>query len=161
VFKSDSHELKLRTVADGSRYRDSEHVHGTCAVLSNRREGTFDVRVPVPADSSDADRSPWEGMAGAAVLSGGRIIGVVAKHHQADGLGRLATYGCLDTKGSHERASPRKVLGVAACRGRRSLHRMTAVAQGGGVEGNRQATDLLGEARGEVASKSTCSSGPS
>ncbi|MGP4047492.1 trypsin-like peptidase domain-containing protein [Streptomyces sp. 2A115] len=35
--------FKLRTDEDGSRYRDAEHVHATCAVLSNRREGTLDL----------------------------------------------------------------------------------------------------------------------
>src|SRR4051812_11938666 len=75
--------FKMREGEDGRPYRDSEHVHGTCAVLSNRREGTLDLSVPPPDGS-------WDGMSGAAVFSGGRIIGIVAAHHLADGAGRLA-----------------------------------------------------------------------
>ncbi|MFI0815531.1 trypsin-like peptidase domain-containing protein [Streptomyces sp. NPDC021098] len=75
--------FKIRRGDDGRPYRDAEHVHGTCAVLSNRREGTLDLSVPPPDGS-------WDGMSGAAVFSGGRIVGVVAAHHHADGAGRLA-----------------------------------------------------------------------
>jgi Trypsin-like peptidase domain len=73
-----------------SQYRDSVHAVGTIAVLSNRREGTLEVSVAPPEGDPDAERSPWEGMSGAAVWSAGRIIGLVAEHHRADGLGRLA-----------------------------------------------------------------------
>ncbi|EFL22024.1 PE-PGRS family protein, partial [Streptomyces himastatinicus ATCC 53653] len=75
--------FKMRDGEDGRPYRDAEHVHGTCAVLSNRREGTLDLSVPPPDGS-------WDGMSGAAVFSGGRIVGIVAAHHHADGAGRLA-----------------------------------------------------------------------
>ncbi|MFK4263777.1 trypsin-like peptidase domain-containing protein [Streptomyces milbemycinicus] len=81
--------FKLRTSADGSRFRDCEHVQAVCPVFSNRREGTLDLSVTPPADADDG-KSPWEGMSGAAVFSGGRIVGLVAKHHQTDGVGRLA-----------------------------------------------------------------------
>jgi hypothetical protein len=41
-------------------------------------------------DNADDPRtSPWQGMSGAAVFSRNRIIGVIAKHHRSDGLGRL------------------------------------------------------------------------
>jgi hypothetical protein len=73
-----------------SQYRDSVHAVGTIAVLSNRRQGTLEVSVSPPERNPDPQRSPWEGMSGAAVWSGGRIIGLVAEHHRADGLGRLA-----------------------------------------------------------------------
>jgi Trypsin-like peptidase domain len=72
-----------------SQYRDSAHAVGTIAVLANRREGTLEVTVARPERDPDPERSPWEGMSGAAVWSGGRIIGLVAEHHRADGLGRL------------------------------------------------------------------------
>lgn len=75
--------FKMRRDEDGRPYRDAEHVHGTCAVLSNRREGTLDLSVPPPDGS-------WDGMSGAVVFSGDRIVGVVAAHHHADGAGRLA-----------------------------------------------------------------------
>ena len=73
-----------------SQYRDSAHAVGTIAVLANRRQGTLEVSVPAPERDPDPARSPWEGMSGAAVFSGGRIIGLVAEHHRGDGLGRLA-----------------------------------------------------------------------
>ncbi|MFC9427434.1 trypsin-like peptidase domain-containing protein [Streptomyces sp. NPDC056987] len=82
--------FKLRTDEDGSRYRDSEHIHATCAVLSNRREGTLDLATTPPDSPADEAHSPWEGMSGAPVFSGGRIVGVVAHHHPGDGAGRLA-----------------------------------------------------------------------
>ncbi|MDG4857790.1 trypsin-like peptidase domain-containing protein, partial [Streptomyces sp. T-3] len=82
--------FKLRTEDGGSRFRDSEHVEASCAVLSNRREGTLDLRVAPPAAAPDGVASPWEGMSGAAVFSGGRIVGVVARHHLGDGPGRIA-----------------------------------------------------------------------
>ncbi|WP_159050485.1 effector-associated domain 2-containing protein [Streptomyces cellostaticus] len=73
-----------------SRYRDSCHVEGTVSVLSNRREGTLEVAVPPPADEAGPERSPWEGMSGAALWSDGAVIGLITAHHRSDGLGRLA-----------------------------------------------------------------------
>jgi hypothetical protein len=73
-----------------SQYRDSAHAIGKIAVLANRREGTLEVLVAPPDRDPDPQRSPWEGMSGAAVWSGGRIIGLVAEHHRSDGLNRLA-----------------------------------------------------------------------
>ncbi|MFI9623116.1 trypsin-like peptidase domain-containing protein [[Kitasatospora] papulosa] len=82
--------FKLRTHADGTRYRDACHVAGQCAVLSNRREGTLDVRVASPDRDPDPAHSPWEGMSGAAVFAAGMVVGVVALHHRSDGPRHLA-----------------------------------------------------------------------
>ncbi|MER6994412.1 trypsin-like peptidase domain-containing protein [Streptomyces sp. NPDC000410] len=83
--------FKLRTGTDGSRFRDAEHAHATCAVLSNRREGTLDLGVTAPpAQDPDPERDAWEGMSGAAVFTGGRLVGVVTRHHRTDGPGRIA-----------------------------------------------------------------------
>lgn len=82
--------FKLRTGADGVRYRDAEHVHATCAVMSNRKEGTLDLHVTPPAGRAQSHSSPWEGMSGAVVFNAGRIVGVVSRHHLGDGPGRLA-----------------------------------------------------------------------
>jgi Trypsin-like peptidase domain len=81
-----------RPLDDGSpsQYRDSLHAVGTIAVLSNRRQGTLEVSVTPPDQDPDPRRSPWQGMSGAAVFSAGKIIGLVAEHHRADGPGRLA-----------------------------------------------------------------------
>ncbi|WP_030779927.1 trypsin-like peptidase domain-containing protein [Streptomyces sp. NRRL S-920] len=83
---------KLRTDPTGAAlaYRDSCHAQGSTAVLGNRREGTLDLRVPPPDRDPDPDRSPWEGMSGAPVFSGERLVGIVARHHRSDGLGSLA-----------------------------------------------------------------------
>ncbi|KMS72884.1 hypothetical protein ACH49_23475 [Streptomyces leeuwenhoekii] len=77
--------------AESFSYRDAHHAVGTVAVLSNFREGTleFELSSP-PATTSDGRASPWEGMSGAALWIGDRIVGVIARHHPDDGLGRLA-----------------------------------------------------------------------
>ncbi|MGY5129006.1 S1 family peptidase [Streptomyces nigrescens] len=82
--------FKMRRDRDGTRYRDACHAVGTCAVLSNRREGTLDLRVAPPHTDSHSGHSPWEGMSGAAVFSGDSIIGIVARHHRSDGPDHLA-----------------------------------------------------------------------
>lgn len=72
-----------------SGYRDSCHVDGMVPALSNRRAGTLEVTVTPPADHVGPDRSPWEGMSGAALWWDGAFIGIIAAHHRSDGLGRL------------------------------------------------------------------------
>ncbi|WP_225844935.1 trypsin-like peptidase domain-containing protein [Streptomyces sp. HPF1205] len=74
---------------DGSRARDMCHAWGHIPVLSNRRTGTLEFRVEAPDRDPDPQRSPWQGMSGAAVWAGERIIGVVVEHHRAEGLGSL------------------------------------------------------------------------
>jgi hypothetical protein len=82
----------MRRLDDGSpsQYRDSCHATGVISALSNRREGTLELAVTPPGADPEPDRSPWEGMSGAAVWHGGTLIGLVRAHHRADGLGRLA-----------------------------------------------------------------------
>ena len=83
--------FKMRADRDGkTRYRDMFQAVGTCAALSNRRSGTLEISVPPPEHDPDPDASPWEGMSGAAVWSDGHIIGILAEHHRAEGLARLA-----------------------------------------------------------------------
>ncbi|MBO1333730.1 trypsin-like peptidase domain-containing protein [Streptomyces sp. VRA16 Mangrove soil] len=95
--------FKMRTDPDGSRYRDSCHVHGSCAVWSNRREGTLDLRVAASPTKAAAGESPWDGMSGAAVFSGASLIGIVGHHHLSDGSDHLAV---LRVDGWHSRLSP-------------------------------------------------------
>lgn len=85
-------EDRMRRLDDGSpsQYRDSCHATGSTSVLSNRREGTLELAVTPPESDPEADRSPWEGMSGAAVWHDGTLIGLISAHHRADGLGRLA-----------------------------------------------------------------------
>ncbi|MEU6761199.1 trypsin-like peptidase domain-containing protein [Streptomyces sp. NPDC046853] len=82
----------MRLLDDGApgQYRDSCHASGTVSVLSNRREGTLELAVLAPRADPESRRSPWEGMSGAVVWSGGAVIGVISAHHRSDGLGRLA-----------------------------------------------------------------------
>ncbi|MFI6565986.1 trypsin-like peptidase domain-containing protein [Streptomyces sp. NPDC050534] len=83
--------FKLRTDAEGRRFRDAEHMDARCAVLANRREGTLDLRITAPpAADPDPERDAWEGMSGAAVFSGGHLVGVVSRHHRREGPGRIA-----------------------------------------------------------------------
>jgi hypothetical protein len=82
----------LGSAPDGraGRYRDSHHAVGRVNVLSNSRERTLEVELSQPpAPDRDAGRSPWEGMSGAAVWAGHRIIGVISTHYPTDGLARL------------------------------------------------------------------------
>lgn len=71
-------------------YRDSHHAHGRTTPLGNLRAGSLEISVYPPEYDPEPGRSPWEGMSGAAVWSGGCVIGVVVEHHRSDGLGRLA-----------------------------------------------------------------------
>ncbi|MFC8131162.1 trypsin-like peptidase domain-containing protein [Streptomyces sp. NPDC057302] len=82
----------MRLLDDGApgQYRDSCHASGTVSALSNRREGTLELAVLAPRADPEPGRSPWEGMSGAVVWSGGAVIGVISAHHRSDGLGRLA-----------------------------------------------------------------------
>ncbi len=84
--------FKLKTDDDAAQlqYRDSHQADGSVAVLSNRREGTLELTIPPPERDPDPDVSPWEGMSGAAVWVGDRIVGVIARHHRSDGPNRLA-----------------------------------------------------------------------
>lgn len=71
-------------------YRDSHHARGTTSPLAGVRRGTLELALRAPEYDLDPNRSPWEGMSGAAVWSGGCLIGVVSEHHRTDGLGALA-----------------------------------------------------------------------
>jgi Flp pilus assembly protein TadD len=85
--------FKLRSggIGEPGQIRDLEHVTGHAPVAANRRQGTLAVYLddPLPASAGDVGNSPWEGMSGATVWAGGRIIGVVAEHHPSEGTGRL------------------------------------------------------------------------
>ncbi|MET9625932.1 trypsin-like peptidase domain-containing protein [Lentzea sp. NPDC006480] len=107
---------KMRTDAEGKRYRDSVHAHGTVAVLSNWREGTLEVVVE-PATAEAVQASPWQGMSGAALWANGCVVGVIAKHHPGDGLGRLTASRvdlALDRADPSSGAPLRDALGVVA-----------------------------------------------
>jgi hypothetical protein len=66
-----------------SDFRDAFHATGTVAVLSNWRSGTLEFSLSPPPDA------PWNGMSGAALWAGDRIVGVVTAHHPDDGPARL------------------------------------------------------------------------
>src|SRR5205807_8871384 len=72
-------------------FRDLDQVTGHAPVAANRRQGTLAIYLddPPPAAPEHEGPSPWEGMSGAAVWAGDRIIGVVAEHHRDEGTGRL------------------------------------------------------------------------
>ena len=86
-------KLRTRSASQGDPgvFRDLEQVTGHVPVAANRRQGTLAVYLDdPPPPSPDPQRfSPWEGMSGAAVWAGGRIIGIVAEHHSGEGAGRL------------------------------------------------------------------------
>ncbi|WP_327732952.1 trypsin-like peptidase domain-containing protein [Streptomyces nojiriensis] len=89
--------FRLRTGArppDGGAavsYRDSHHARGETTPLSNQREGSLEITLnSSPEHDPERGRSPWEGMSGAPVWSGGCVIGLITKHYRSDGLGTLA-----------------------------------------------------------------------
>ncbi|AZS71009.1 hypothetical protein DDE74_08695 [Streptomyces lydicus] len=70
-------------------YRDSHHALGTTTPWGLLRTRKLEISVSPPEYDSEPGRSPWEGMSGAVVWSGGYVIGMISEHHRADGLGRL------------------------------------------------------------------------
>ncbi|MGW1373440.1 NACHT domain-containing protein [Streptomyces sp. NPDC002446] len=70
-------------------YRDSHHARGTTTPFADLRTGSLEITVDPPGHDPEPDRSPWEGMSGALVWSGGCVIGVISEQHRAEGLGRL------------------------------------------------------------------------
>ncbi|WP_217208334.1 trypsin-like peptidase domain-containing protein [Streptomyces sp. AC550_RSS872] len=107
--------FKLRADAAGRPFRDAEHMDAKCAVLANRREGTLDLRITAPpAADPDPERDAWEGMSGAAVFSGGYLVGVVSRHHRREGTGRVAAGRVdrwADALSATERAALERLLG--------------------------------------------------
>ncbi|HXJ64064.1 MAG TPA: trypsin-like peptidase domain-containing protein, partial [Actinomycetota bacterium] len=71
---------KLRDDDESGPFRDLEQAHGYVPVLSNRREGTLGLELDgPPGRDPEPEHSPWEGMSGAAVLVGDRVVGIVAE----------------------------------------------------------------------------------
>ena len=121
--------FKLRADATGRPFRDAEHMDAKCAVLANRREGTLDLRITAPpAEDPDPERDAWEGMSGAAVFSGGYLVGVVSRHHRREGTGRIAA-GRVDRWTDQLNANERAALG--ALLGRHVMGLPSAVPRSG------------------------------
>jgi hypothetical protein len=73
-----------------SRYRDMHQAVCTISTLSNRRSNTLELSTSSPPGRhSQPGRSPWEGMSGAAVWAGNRIIGLIREHSLAEGPNHL------------------------------------------------------------------------
>ncbi|MFG2864415.1 NACHT domain-containing protein [Streptomyces sioyaensis] len=87
-------KFKLRPATTSSElnrvpwHRDSHYAQGKTTPWANLRTGTLEISVGAPGPDPEG-RSPWEGMSGAAVWSGGCLIGVINAHHLTDGAGRL------------------------------------------------------------------------
>ncbi|MBM7439773.1 trypsin-like peptidase domain-containing protein [Streptomyces sp. HB132] len=83
--------FKLRgDAASGEVYRDSRHAHGTITPWSNVRRGSLEFIVTgAPNDRPEPEGSAWEGMSGAAMWSGGCVVGVVSEQHRSEGPGTL------------------------------------------------------------------------
>lgn len=73
----------------GGTYRDLHVATGRVSTLANRRSGRLEITLDPPQESHDPAVSPWEGMSGAAVLAGDRVVGVVVEHHHGEGARRL------------------------------------------------------------------------
>ncbi|MEV0132777.1 trypsin-like peptidase domain-containing protein [Dactylosporangium sp. NPDC050688] len=98
-----------------ARFRVLAHEPGSVAVLANGRESTLQVTVAPPA-ADPAGVSPWEGMSGAPVFVGDRLIGVVTHHHPREGLNRLTAARidrCLDALDTSAATAFAAALGLA------------------------------------------------
>jgi hypothetical protein len=75
----------------GVLLRELDYAIGSVAALSDAKTGRFAFAVDVAPgpDTEPGERSPWEGMSGAAVWASGRLIGVVGQHHPREGLATL------------------------------------------------------------------------
>lgn len=71
--------------------RDSGQISGAILPLSNRYTGTLHVGVDRPP-AEDREGSPWEGMSGAALFVGDRLVGIIAEHHLVEGPGHLTAH---------------------------------------------------------------------
>ncbi|GHH88282.1 hypothetical protein GCM10018793_67430 [Streptomyces sulfonofaciens] len=69
-------------------YRDTHHARGTTTPWSNLVARELEISLDSPGPRAEPGRSPWEGMSGAVVWSGGCVIGVVTRHYD-EGLHRL------------------------------------------------------------------------
>jgi hypothetical protein len=79
--------FKLRpAAAPGSRLlREVHYATGAIVAGADAKKGQLAFTVTeAPGADPDPQHSPWEGMSGAAVWAGGRLIGVVAEHHPGD-----------------------------------------------------------------------------
>jgi WD40 repeat protein len=123
--------------ADGDgkrRFRESAHIVGISPLQSNARLRSLEVVLTAPPAESADGRSPWEGMSGAALWVGEHIVGVVAQHHPAEGLARLAAVrmdGALDRLApdrSAELGLPASVMALPDVTARRSEPRVPSMA---------------------------------
>ncbi|MFK4184317.1 hypothetical protein ACI2L4_09900, partial [Streptomyces sparsogenes] len=83
------HKLRPAPGRPKTTLREVHHAYG--AITVNAKTDTFELTVlEVPEeDPEPIQHSPWEGMSGAAVWSGQRLIGVVGQHHPAGGCSTL------------------------------------------------------------------------
>jgi Trypsin-like peptidase domain len=86
--------FKLRPAGRRSKVklRELHEASGTIAAGSNAKTRTYELTQLnlVPREHPEPFKhSPWEGMSGAAVWAGSRLIGVIGQHHPGEGLATL------------------------------------------------------------------------
>jgi hypothetical protein len=140
---------KQRSRPGGGAYRDLHDATGTIAVLSNRRSGTLEFTTAPPQHRPAADGSAWEGMSGAALWVGGRIVGVVTEQHALEGGQRLSA-ARLDPVprpllGLPDRAGLPDIVRPAPSRLARAgyLEQVRDIAPVGGLKGREAELDEL------------------
>jgi hypothetical protein len=80
----------LTRPGQGKRYRDTHQAHCDIPPLSGLRSGNLELMLSPPGKQHDEDHTPWEGMSGAAVWVGKRVVGVIHSNPRDGGLNRLA-----------------------------------------------------------------------
>ena len=79
-----------RDTPDGGQVRETADASGHVPVLEGLAGGLLSVQVthsprPLPAKETALGESPWSGMSGAPVLTGGLLLGVISEHAAREG----------------------------------------------------------------------------
>jgi hypothetical protein len=107
---------RINTQADGIRCAvggfPAGIVEGRIPALSSWRNGTLDLEVSPPSEVPGGTRSPWAGIAGAAVWCRGHIVGVVSDHDRGNGLAAGRGDHWFEQVPPAQLASLRKLVGL-------------------------------------------------
>ncbi len=87
---------------------------GSVPTAESLSAGTLVLKIEDLGPAAVQEGSPWEGLSGAAVLVGERLLGVVIEHRLAEGLGALhfVPFSALATLQEREQALFCAVLGI-------------------------------------------------
>ena len=88
--------FKRMLEGDHRAVRDSQQIDGSIPLAANLKSGRLALQTRAHPPRPLADRSPWEGMSGAAVFSGAHLVGVVTVHRTPEGDATLTAARIAD-----------------------------------------------------------------